>query len=503
MNILASRSWRIVGLALGVALLAYACALGAAFTLDDYYWLGLPAVVDPDGWVRSFDLLQTRPLSVLTFWASYQASGADAAAWRILSLILHAANVLLLRAALRRMVPEDVGTWAAVLFALHPVLAESVLYVSARSTLLATLFCLLALWWWSKGRHGIAVAAFALGVLAKEECVAFPLLLGWLHFRTSRDARGWRAIALMLLVSVLAGLRVLFAASILKNTGVAGDAGVSVFEYFAQQSLALLLYAGFTLVPFTLSLEPLGRAPLWVGLLGWVALLSLLWRVRTRVPERVKLWGVGALLLLAPSSTIFAAADLAAGRRLYLPMVAVAVVLADVLVRYPAWRRWYFTALVIGLGASVWIWADTARLWQYAAWTAPGSARAQVQLARAQGPEQGEITLRRFLERGQESAAIRNELGALALQQGRFVKALQEFGKANALEPGSPVYRANRGLALGALGQTEAALRDLQAALSKDPCLLPALRGMRKWGRGPIVVDPRCGVPRAQVEELR
>ena len=83
-------------------------------------------------------------------------------------------------------VPRSV---AAALFAVHPIQAEAVNYVWARSILLAALLCFASLWNWLEGRRWMAVLWFALALLAKEEVAAFPLLLAWLEWRGAGDQR--------------------------------------------------------------------------------------------------------------------------------------------------------------------------------------------------------------------------------------------------------------------------------------------------------------------------
>ena len=64
-----------------------------------------------------------------------------------------------------------IAWFAAAIFAVHPMQSEAVNYIFARSTLLMSLFCLLSLNDWLRGRHWRAVLWFTLGLLSKEEAV--------------------------------------------------------------------------------------------------------------------------------------------------------------------------------------------------------------------------------------------------------------------------------------------------------------------------------------------
>ena len=68
----------------------------------------------------------------------------------------------------------------------------------------------------------------------------------------------------------------------------------------------------------------------------------------------------------------------------------------------------------------------------------------------------------------------------MCLESGRPREALAEFGRALALAPRDPRALNNRGTALAALGQTEAARRDFERALEADPCLFEARLNLRQ-----------------------
>jgi Flp pilus assembly protein TadD len=73
-------------------------------------------------------------------------------------------------------------------------------------------------------------------------------------------------------------------------------------------------------------------------------------------------------------------------------------------------------------------------------------------------------------------------LGRILLESGKPDLALAEFGRALALAPNDPKALNNRGAALAALGQTEAARADFERALERDPCFADALSNLRRLG---------------------
>lgn len=122
-----------------------------------------------------------RPLTKLTFAAEASAGVRDAAARRVVSAALHGAAAGALCLLLAALV-EGAAPWtcvaAALLWALHPVHAESVLAVAGRSAALSNLLLLAALLAAAKRRPGLAVAGLVAAGLARETALAGVLPLG-------------------------------------------------------------------------------------------------------------------------------------------------------------------------------------------------------------------------------------------------------------------------------------------------------------------------------------
>jgi hypothetical protein len=182
------------GIVLAVAA-AYAPVLRAGFVYDDRpYVVNNPAVTAPtleQVFGRHFppgrrDQGLYRPLLTLSYALDHRLSGGGrhwALTAHVHNLLLHAAACLLLGFALSRGGRGGAAAWlAAMCVALHPVLTESVAWVSARSELLAGLFAAagLALLLLPAGRPapgvksaGLAVLTAA-AILAKESAVMLP-----------------------------------------------------------------------------------------------------------------------------------------------------------------------------------------------------------------------------------------------------------------------------------------------------------------------------------------
>jgi protein O-mannosyl-transferase len=446
-----------------LALLAHGLSLPGIFVFDDYSLLAQPVEL-----AHLLRLEQTRPLTYLTFWLNQSLGG-----WHLLSLAGHLLCIWLLDRIARRLLPPDIAAVPALLFAVHPLLSEPVQYIFARSSLLATLFCLAALDAWTRQKPWTAVAWFLPALLAKEECVAFPLALILLR-------PVWPPLAAMLALSAAAGLRVLYATKVVAGAGSGFDAGVTPGQYFLAQGLVLWGYLLRLILPHGLTLDPPAPTPnLEASVLGWVALLVLtglaLWRVHP-----AGRWFAFGLILLLPSSSILPAADLVAWRRLYLPMTAFCLAAAYLLPRRAALPILAIFTLLSGLRAVAW--RDEAGLWREAAAAAPDKLRPRLQLARLAPPAEALVILAEAEQIAPGDPQIASSKGRAYLQQGDAPRALAEFGRALAQRPDDPKAILNRGVALEALGQVDAAKADYRRALERDPCQAQARQNLQRLG---------------------
>src|SRR4029079_13391660 len=146
---------------LAAALVAFGASLGSGFHFDDYAIFSDPSLTSTGGLLSIWSLRQTRPLTYLTFWLNYQVGGGDPLGYHLLNLALHLGAVMLAWECLKRLLPERAALIAAALFAIHPIQAEAVNYIWARSIVLATLLALASLHSWIRGERWIAVAWFA------------------------------------------------------------------------------------------------------------------------------------------------------------------------------------------------------------------------------------------------------------------------------------------------------------------------------------------------------
>jgi Flp pilus assembly protein TadD len=196
---------------------------------------------------------------------------------------------------------------------------------------------------------------------------------------------------------------------------------------------------------------------------------------------RYSKWALAGLVLLIPSSTIFPAADLAADRRMYLPLFAFGAAAGPYLAR--AWAAEGVAAVLALLSvARTYVWMDDRRLWAEAVERSPAKLRPKIQLARSLPAAKAFEVLGKAREIAPNDPAVAAEIGSRFLKEGQPEAALDEFGRALALDPRDPKNYNNRGVALAQLGQYEAARGDFERALRMDAGFREARENLEKLG---------------------
>ncbi|MFC1514923.1 tetratricopeptide repeat protein, partial [Candidatus Omnitrophota bacterium] len=178
----------IIILSLGV----YVSSLGNGFIWDDdQYLYDNPLVQDSQGlkdiWF-SYKTPQYYPLVFTTFWVEHKLWGLDPFGFRLVNMILHILNALLVFAILCRLYPR-LAFLVALLFAIHPIQVETVAWITERKNLLCLFFFLSTFFCYlrfertrTKGHYLQTLLLFICALLSKSVSVCFvavPVLYRW------------------------------------------------------------------------------------------------------------------------------------------------------------------------------------------------------------------------------------------------------------------------------------------------------------------------------------
>ena len=183
----AHRPWLLALVLAVVTLAAYLPTWHAGFIWDDDGLItGNRMIKDGDGLRKLWFSTEPRdyyPMTGSLCWLEWRAWGNNATGYHVLNVLLHAVNAMLVWMILRRL--KIPGAWlAALVFAVHPVNAATVAWISEQKNTLSLLFAAVAVLLWlrfcDEGRwrwYGFSLAAFLLALLSKSAVVMLPVVL--------------------------------------------------------------------------------------------------------------------------------------------------------------------------------------------------------------------------------------------------------------------------------------------------------------------------------------
>src|SRR2546428_7807280 len=191
-----------------IVFLCYVNSLGNEFVFDDFL------LVLANKRIRSINLglllNSYGPIRDISYAIDYALGGERLLGYHLTTLVIHAANLLLVFALIRSFTESlETATLAALIFAVHPIQTDAVTYISGRRDLLFTFFYLLAfhsyLTYYRKRWSLQALVYFvlffllwALSLLSKEMAASLPILIFVWHYCDAwEDDKGswWRQAA--------------------------------------------------------------------------------------------------------------------------------------------------------------------------------------------------------------------------------------------------------------------------------------------------------------------
>jgi Tfp pilus assembly protein PilF len=504
-----------------VAVVAYAATLGYELVWDDtlliqqswrlHHWGELPQLLLSQFWSEVGETSHYyRPLITLTFFLDMKVWGLQPFGFHLTNLLAHVAVILAVLAVARRVTGGELAAViSALAFALQPLHTESVTFVSGRTDVLATLFFLLALLAYDRGRDqpgwrftACSLGACLLALLAKEVAITLPVVLALWDWRVRGDLRDRRAAWHGLgryapyggVLALYLGLR-LFA---LRGVGgsAAGAWGPPITRLLTTLQ-TVTSYAWMTIMPYPANayrvIVPVPVPPdvhWWVAMVGLgVALAGTAWAVR-----RVPVVGFGALwfwITLAPSVVVNLLplpTVLMAERFLYLPTVGYCLILGWLASRVlgPVLGRGVRLRLAPAVGLALLLlayfvltlwrnedWRDEERLYSRMAQSSPAAAVPHVNLAFVQ-LSRGEIASANELLREAVRLAPGNPraeagLGLTETMLGHLDVGLRHGLRARELAPHSADVLASLGALYLARGEPARAVPELSESLRVKP----------------------------------
>jgi hypothetical protein len=479
------RAWVAPMLVAVVTAAAYLPALGNGFV----NWDDLQNFVDNPsyrglGWTQLRWMFTTThlgpyvPLTWLTLGADYLLWGLDPRGYHLTSVVLHTATALafyflgvrLLRLSLGPAArPADLSigaALAALLFAVHPLRVESVVWITERRDVLSGLLFVLTViayvkavtgsgrrrpWYWS------AVGLHAAALLAKSAAAPLPAVLLLLDIWPLRRL-GWgvgqRNLGVWL--EKIPFLVLSAAASVMAFVGVAQSSSLISLAYMGltlrlvTTVYGLAFYVEKTLLPMNLS--PLYQLPITVTWLHYAAVIGggLVIVARWRRWPAITVAALAYGITLAPVLGLFQnGPQIVADRYSYLPCLGWALLAGGAAARQRASNRVLravlaacIVALALLTAQQSLVWRDSVSLWRHALTISPTSRAAHANLARAhaaQGhPAAAVAEWEETLRLSRNKAPLHAAIGELYEGAGVEGLAADRFREALRLSPGLP-----------------------------------------------------------------
>lgn len=168
----------------------------APFVSDDRWFATGALIADGSTWLMSrwphpFGPANAwRPLVILSYLLTRAWSDGTPIAYHLTNFALHGLNAALLAAIIWRLGGSLIaGFIGGLLFAIHPMTHENVVWISGRTYPLAALFGLALLWWTASGhgrsmivQHAVGIALLAGALMSYEAAVTLPVMVGVLWF---------------------------------------------------------------------------------------------------------------------------------------------------------------------------------------------------------------------------------------------------------------------------------------------------------------------------------
>jgi tetratricopeptide (TPR) repeat protein len=467
-----------------VGLYAYHNSLRGPFVFDDVAWIRdnptirqlWAAVASPQG----------RRIVNLSLAVNYALGGLNVWGYHVVNLAIHILGALvlygvvrrtLLCASLRERYGDEAGWLAlavALIWVVHPLQSESVTYLMERSESLMGFFFLLTLYCVTRGAmssdqrgwYAAAIVSCALGMGSKEVMVVAPLTV-LLYDRTflSRSFReALRARAA--LYAGLSGCWLVLVGLVASrfNANVGFGLSVTPWEYARTQPGVIVHYLRLSFWPSPLVLDyydwPVARTAATVvpaGALVFALLVATIWALRYR--PSVGFLGGWFFLILAPTSSVLPIiTEIAAERRMYLPLAAVIVLVVI------GWHM-AFGGICGRLGWE----SGRRRIVEVAVLATMVAALAQLTVRRNED-YRSEVSLwTDVVAKRPNNARGYYNLGYALTTQGKLDEAIAHYSEALRINPAYAEAHNNLGNALTTQGKLDEAIAHYSEALRINP----------------------------------
>lgn len=497
---------------------AYSNTFNAPFAFDDLIY-----ITDNQAIRELSNLwppLGTRYTGYLSFALNYRIGAYDVTGYHVFNTAVHIINSLLvyLMASLALSSPAcrdafaqskgRIALFASLLFALHPIQTQSVVYIAQRFASIATLFYLLSivlyLMWRSdrKTGYGVYFLSILSGFLAmrsKEISFTLPVMAAFLEFTFFNGDVKKRLLALI--PFAVAALTIPL--SFLLSADPGGILGLktmaqqraeleslSKYEYLISQFWAIGRYMRLLVFPAGQNLlydmpafksfftPKVFLSFILVASVAFGAIFAYMKALRKGGAALVISFGIlWFFIALSVESSIIPIQDIIFEHRVYLPMAGASIAFATaffhVAGRNGLAKLVAATFIIAALGAATYarnmVWSDTLTLWEdvvrKSPWSSLGHMNLGVEYYSRKMTDKAILEFKEAIRLTPANSMVRKNLASLYFDIGRCDDAQAEYMGALPYEQDKSYIHYQLGLARLECGKISEAMQDFHKAL--------------------------------------
>ena len=425
-----------------------------------------------------------RPIGFLTFALNYHFNELNVWGYHLVNLLIHLTNGILVYWLIKQtfQTPAIKGKYdskiqmmiplfAALLFIVHPIMTEAVTYIVQRLVSFATLFYLLSLNMYIKGRlsdkplkkkvifYILSVFAAILGLLTKEiayTIVAALLLYEIYFFNSMLKHKNKKWMYLILLIFLVSIVFFSFTVKYDKFFKViepteGNNYSITTYTYLLTEFRVLITYIRLLFVPISQTFDydyPLSKGFFEIKTMGSFLIITSIIALAIWLRKKNKWISFGIIwffITISVQSSIIARPNVIFEHRVYLSMVGYLFVIIGIFLYLDKFKEIRTVLLAIAIvlisvfGVYTYqrnkIWANTYTFWADAVKKSPNKPRPL------------------------------NNFGSVLIEYGDYENALLLLNKAIVINPKHADYYNNRGVAKFYLKDTLGAIDDFNKAV--------------------------------------
>jgi tetratricopeptide (TPR) repeat protein len=455
-----------------LVLLTYANSLQNEFLSDD-----IPSIVQNEN-IKTFSFVIANPLAAVQpfiYFLIYRIAGPNPAAFRLVNILFHVGTVWLIYLIISRLINSKVAFISAAIFAVHPILTESVTWISGGPYSWYSFFFLLSFLTYIRSHnlnsYIISLAFFIISMSLNPKAISLPFIFFLYEIALAKD-KNWAKTLPFFFVSGIWGLHLV---------GLVGQRLSSVQAFFPQASgiynpavqipIAITSYLKLIFWPKDLTLYhselSVTRFEYALQIIVFLLFLGLV-LYSFRHNRLVFFWLSFFFISLLPTLTPLRLGWVVAERYVYLGSIGIFVVISLVLYKLSKLHHVKIASYIIfGLIITALCartvnrnidWRSEDNLWIATAKTSPSDPQTH------------------------------NNMGDVYGRHGDLSSAAREFEIAIQLNPNYAAAYHNLGNTLRDMGERGKAIENYQKAVSFDPNLWQSYQNLAAiyWGQNKL-----------------